>query len=139
MPKSIVLANGCFDMLHYGHLLHLEQAKAMGDELWVSITDDRHVLKGAGRPIYPEDHRLAMVRALRMVDKAFLVSSLIEAIDFAKPAILCKGTDYRQGLHEVHENYCKKRGIQICYTTTPKMSATEMIRIASGSERHQRF
>lgn len=127
-----VLANGCFDMLHYGHLVHLEAAKKMGDELWVSITDDRHVLKGAGRPIYPQEHRLALIKALRCVDHAFTTAGLLEALEFVKPSVLVKGIDYRGGLHEVHENYCKKRGIEIRYTTTPKLSATDFL---NGSKR----
>src|SRR5690349_7026622 len=116
-----------FDLLHLGHLRHLEQAKSWGDELWVSVTDDIHVNKGRGRPVYPQEHRTALLRALRCVDKVITVSGLIEAIDIAKPNILVKGTDYRQGLHDVHEKYCRDRGIEIRYTTTEKLSATEMI------------
>lgn len=125
--KIVVLANGVFDLLHYGHLIHLEAAKKMGDLLWVSITDDLHVNKGRGRPIYPQEHRLALVKALKCVDKAILVSSLTEAIDVVKPHILVKGTDYRNGLHDYHEKYCRDRGIRITYTDTPKLSAMEMI------------
>ena len=145
MARTIILANGCFDMLHIGHLRHLQAAKAMGDELWVSVTDDEHVLKGAGKPIWHDTDRKNLVKALKCVDRAFCVSGLIEAIDFtvsnAKGAkiILVKGIDYSQGLHEVHENYCKKLGIEIRYTTTEKLSATEMIKIASGTQRHQRL
>lgn len=124
---KIVLANGCFDMLHYGHLMHLEAAKKMGDILWVSVTDDVHVNKGAGRPVYPQEHRIALLKALRCVDKAIPVSGLIEAIDFVKPHILVKGIDYRDGLHDYHEKYCRDRGIEIRFTDTPKLSATDMI------------
>ena len=123
-----VLANGCWDLLHYGHLIHLEAARKMGDELWVSVTDDLHVNKGPGRPIYPQEQRLALIKALRCVDRAFTNSTLIEALEFAKPHILVKGIDYRQGLHEVHEKYCRQAGIEIRYTSTPKMSATDLIR-----------
>ena len=123
----VVLANGVFDLLHYGHLQHLQAAKKLGDILWVSITDDFHVNKGKGRPVYPQHHRLALIKALKCVDKAIVVSSLIEAIDFVKPHILVKGTDYRNGLHEIHEKYCADRGIRITFTDTPKLSATEMI------------
>ena len=142
MPKIIILANGCFDMFHIGHLQHLKAAKAMGDELWVCVTDDEHVLKGAGRPVYKDSHRRDILKALRCVDRAFCVSSLIEGIDFTisnangAKIILVKGIDYQAGLHEFHENYCKKRGIEIRYTSTPKLSATEMIRIASESKLH---
>lgn len=123
-----VLCNGCWDLLHYGHLIHLEAARKMGDELWVSVTDDLHVNKGPGRPIYPQEQRLALIKALRCVDRAFTNSTLIEALEFAKPQILVKGVDYRQGLHEVHEKYCRQAGIEIRYTSTPKMSATDLIR-----------
>ena len=122
-----VMANGVFDCLHYGHLIHLQAAKKLGDELWVSVTDDLHVNKGPGRPIYPLEHRIALLKGLRCVDKVIGVSGLLEALDIVKPSILVKGTDYRNGLHEVHEKYCAKHGIRITYTDTPKLSAAEMI------------
>ena len=122
-----MLCNGVWDLLHYGHLIHLEAARKMGDELWVSVTDDLHVNKGPGRPAYPQEQRLALIKALRCVDKAFTNSTLIEALEFAKPDILVKGIDYKEGLHEVHEKYCRQKGIEIRYTSTPKMSATELI------------
>lgn len=124
---TVVLANGVFDMLHIGHLWHLEAAKAMGDILWVSVTDDIHVMKGPGRPIYPQEHRAALVKGLRCVDKVITVSGLLEALEFVKPSILVKGTDYRNGLHDIHENYCRKHGIRIAYTDTPKLSAADMM------------
>lgn len=122
-----VLLNGCWDLIHVGHIWHIEQARKLGDELWVSVTDDLHVNKGPGRPVYPLEHRIAVLRALRCVDKVFGTSSLIEAIDFAKPHILVKGTDYRNGLHDIHEKYCADRGIRITFTDTPKLSATDFI------------
>lgn len=126
----VVLANGCWDLLHYGHLQHLEAAKKMGDVLWVSVTDDLHVNKGPGRPVYPQEHRAALVKALKCVDKVITVSGLMEALEFVKPSILVKGTDYRNGLAEYHEAYCKKHGIRIAFTDTPKLSAVEMINAA---------
>ena len=123
----VVLANGCWDLLHVGHLQHLEAAKKMGDILWVSVTDDLHVNKGPGRPVYPLEHRIALLKGLRCVDKVIGVSGLMEALEFVKPSILVKGTDYRNGLHEMHENYCRKHGIRIAFTDTPKLSATDML------------
>jgi rfaE bifunctional protein nucleotidyltransferase chain/domain len=132
--KKIVMANGVFDMLHYGHLLHLEAARKMGDILWVSVTDDLHVRKGPGRPIYPQEQRLALIKALRCVDKAITVSGLIEALEIIRPHILVKGIDYKDGLHDVHEKYCKEHMIEIRYTDTPKLSATEFIYEAKRSQ-----
>jgi len=103
--KKIVMCNGCFDLLHIGHLWHLEQARTMGDILWVSITDDEHVRKGPGRPVYSQEHRLALIKALRVVDKAITVSGLIEALEIIRPHVLVKGIDYKDGLHDVHEKY----------------------------------
>lgn len=125
--SKIIMANGCFDQLHIGHLWHLEAAKKMGDVLWVSITDDRHVSKGAGRPIYPQEHRLALVKALRCVDHAFTTAGLLEALDFVKPDILVKGMDYKAGLHDLHQKYCRNMGIEIRFTDTPKLSAMQLV------------
>lgn len=125
--KVIVLANGCWDLLHAGHLRHLLQARSMGTELWVSVTDDLHVLKGPGRPIYKQEDRLALIKGLRCVDKAFTCSGLIEALEFAMPNVLVKGVDYKGGLAEVHEKWCRNHGIEIRYTTTEKYSATQII------------
>lgn len=127
MKKRVVLANGVFDMLHIGHLLHLEAAKKLGDVLWVSVTADAKVGKGAGRPVYPQEHRLALVKALKCVDHAITVNGLIEAIDFVKPDVLVKGIDYAEGLHDMHTKYCRDRGIEIRFTDTPKYSATEFL------------
>lgn len=128
----VVLGNGVFDRLHVGHLWHLQAAKAMGDVLWVSVTDDVHVNKGPGRPIYPQEQRAELVKALKCVDKVITVSGLLEALNIVKPSILVKGIDYRAGLHDVHEAYCRKHGILIRYTDTPKLSADVMIREAAS-------
>ena len=134
--KKIVMANGVFDMLHYGHLIHLEAAKAMGDVLWVSITDDQHVRKGPGRPIYSQKERAFLVGALRCVDEVIIVKSLISALHIVRPDILCKGIDYQAGLDYEHETYCKQYGIEIRYTSTPKYSATQVIQRLSELQSH---
>ncbi len=131
--SCVILCNGVFDTLHVGHLWHLEAAREMGDELWVSVTDDANVNKGEGRPIHPQEHRLALIKALRVVNKAFTVSNMIEAIDraiaMARPnqVILVKGIDYSDGLHEYHEKYCRNHGVEIKYTKTEKLSTTQLI------------
>jgi rfaE bifunctional protein nucleotidyltransferase chain/domain len=96
--RRIVLANGCFDLLHVGHIRYLQEARRLGDVLFVGINSDRAVarLKGAGRPLMPADERVEMLSALRFVDHVVVfdddtADSLIRSI---KPHVHAKGTDY---------------------------------------------
>ena len=96
--RKIILTNGCFDVLHVGHVRYLEGAKKLGGFLVVAVNSDGSVrtLKGAGRPILPAEHRAQLVAALRCVDRVVVfeetdVSRLIETL---KPDIHAKGTDY---------------------------------------------
>lgn len=96
----IVLANGCFDLLHVGHIRYLEAARRLGDILVVGINSDEQVkgLKGANRPLMPENERAEIVAALRFVDLVTIfgeptVAELIRAI---RPDIHAKGTDYTE-------------------------------------------
>src|SRR5437762_8250819 len=68
--SRVVLANGCFDILHVGHLRYLEGARALGDVLVVAVNSDKsmRLIKDAGRPILGEDERVALISALRCVD-----------------------------------------------------------------------
>ena len=97
---TVVLANGCFDVLHAGHVRYLEGAKSIGDVLVVGINSDEQVatLKGAGRPLLPEAERAELVAALAAVDLVTIfneptVGELLLAI---KPDIHAKGTDYTE-------------------------------------------
>ena len=96
----IVLANGCFDVLHVGHVRYLEGAKALGDFLVVGINSDEQVAvqKGRGRPILPELERAEMIAALETVDLVIIfeeptVEKLLLALT---PDIHAKGTDYTE-------------------------------------------
>jgi rfaE bifunctional protein nucleotidyltransferase chain/domain len=96
--RRIVLANGCFDLLHVGHVRYLEAARALGDVLFVGINDDAAVarLKGPGRPLMPAAERAEVLSALRAVDHVVVfeddtADKLVAAI---RPAIHAKGTDY---------------------------------------------
>ena len=95
---SVALANGCFDVLHVGHVRYLEGAKAQADRLVVAINDDDSVrgLKGPGRPILPAGDRAELVSALRPVDYVIAFSGLDvnELLRILKPDVHCKGTDY---------------------------------------------
>jgi rfaE bifunctional protein nucleotidyltransferase chain/domain len=96
--RSIALANGCFDVLHVGHVRYLRGARAEADVLVVAVNGDASVrrLKGEGRPAMPEADRATVVAALRDVDHVVLfddddVSAVIRAL---RPDVHCKGTDY---------------------------------------------
>jgi D-glycero-beta-D-manno-heptose 1-phosphate adenylyltransferase len=96
----IVLANGCFDLLHVGHVRYLEEARRLGDVLFVGLNSDDAVsrLKGTGRPLMPADERAELLAALRAVDHVVVfdddtADALIRAI---KPDVHAKGTDYTE-------------------------------------------
>jgi rfaE bifunctional protein nucleotidyltransferase chain/domain len=96
--RSIAFANGCFDLLHVGHVRYLQGASKEADRLIVAVNDDASVasLKGAGRPILPADARAELVAAVRGVDYVVIfgdpnVERLLNAI---RPDVHCKGTDY---------------------------------------------
>ena len=97
---TIVLANGCFDVLHVGHIRYLAGAKALGDLLVVGINSDAQViaLKGPGRPILPESERAEIVAALEMVDLVTIFDEpTVEALLLAlRPDFHAKGTDYSE-------------------------------------------
>ncbi|MBS1795619.1 MAG: adenylyltransferase/cytidyltransferase family protein [Acidobacteria bacterium] len=94
----IVLANGCFDLFHVGHIRYLAGAKALGDRLLVGINSDEQVrkLKGDGRPFMPERERAEIVAALRFVDfvTIFDEPTVTELIRAVRPDFHAKGTDY---------------------------------------------
>ena len=96
--KKVVFTNGCFDILHIGHITYLAKARQLGDMLIVGLNNDVSVrrLKGAARPVNPETARAQLLASLLFVDVVILFEEdtplqLIEAI---KPDILTKGADY---------------------------------------------
>ena len=97
---TVVLANGCFDVLHAGHVRYLEAAKSIGDMLVVGINSDEQVatLKGAGRPLLPESERAEIVAALAAVDLVTIFNepTVAELLLAIKPDIHAKGTDYTE-------------------------------------------
>ena len=96
--KRIVLTNGCFDLLHVGHIRYLEKAKELGDILIVAINSDKSMrtLKGRRRPIVPAGERAEMIAALRCVDYVVIFNDLDprNLITRLKPDIHAKGGDY---------------------------------------------
>jgi D-glycero-beta-D-manno-heptose 1-phosphate adenylyltransferase len=98
--KNVVLANGCFDILHVGHLRYLQGARALGDVLVVAINSDKSMrsIKDSGRPILGQDERVELVSALRCVDYVVLFDEpdVSRVLDVLRPAIHAKGTDYTE-------------------------------------------
>ena len=98
--SRIVLANGCFDILHAGHVRYLEGAGALGNVLVVGINSDAQVarLKGAGRPILSERDRAELVASLQAVDLVTIYSepTVTELLLAIKPDVHAKGTDYTE-------------------------------------------
>ena len=98
--RRIVFANGCFDVLHVGHVRYLEAAKALGDLLIVGVNSDDQArkLKGGGRPLLPQDHRAEIIASLEAVDLVTIFSEpTVEQLLLAlKPDIHAKGTDYTE-------------------------------------------
>ena len=123
---KVVMPNGVFDLLHVGHVMYLEEAAKLG-RVGVAVTRDRFVNKGPGRPTNPEEHRLAVVKAIRWVDDAILVDGPIDAFNRIAPNIFIKGQDYIGKIQPQHLEECKRRGIEIVFTDTPIFSATKII------------
>src|SRR5207247_8810033 len=96
--RTIAFANGCFDVLHVGHVRYLQGAAAQADRLIVAVNDDRSVraLKGPGRPILVAADRSELVAALRGVDYVvgFGDRPVARLLALLKPDVHCKGTDY---------------------------------------------
>jgi rfaE bifunctional protein nucleotidyltransferase chain/domain len=96
--RRLVLTNGCFDLLHVGHVRYLEQARELGDVLAVAINGDESVraLKGAGRPLNSEADRAEVLAALECVDLVTIFPALraTRVIEAVRPAIYVKGGDY---------------------------------------------
>lgn len=104
--KRIVLTNGCFDILHVGHIRYLSQAKMLGDVLIVGVNSDEsvRVLKGSGHPIQPEQDRAEILSALEFVDFVLIFHEKApnRLIQELRPDIYVKGGDYK--LEEIPES-----------------------------------
>ena len=98
----VVLAHGCFDVLHSGHLLHLREARKLGDRLVVSITADEFIHKGPGRPIFDQYERAAALRELRCVDEVIIsyCGGPEASLRSVMPNIYVKGKEYEGRLKE---------------------------------------
>lgn len=94
--KTVVHCHGCFDVVHPGHIHHLQHARSLGDVLVVSVSADAHVNKGVSRPLIPDDLRAASLAALECVDLVHLndYPTAVELLEQLKPDIFVKGREY---------------------------------------------
>ena len=136
--RRLAFANGCFDLLHVGHVRYLQSAAAEADRLIVAINDDDSVrtLKGEGRPVLAAAHRAELVAALRGVDYVVIfpeptVGPLLEAL---KPDVHCKGTDYTPDTVP-ERDIVKGYGGRVAIVGDPKYHSTRdlLARIGHGS------
>ena len=95
--KKIVLCHGVFDLLHVGHIKHLKKAREKGDKLVVTITPDKYINKGPGRPVFNEVLRSEALAAIDDVDYVAIneTPTAVYPIKILKPNIYCKGKDYK--------------------------------------------
>jgi rfaE bifunctional protein nucleotidyltransferase chain/domain len=98
--RTVVFANGCFDLIHVGHIRYLQGARALGDILILALNGDRSVrmLKGEGRPLMPAEERAEIMAALECVDYVTIFEDLtVDGLLLAlRPAVHAKGTDYTE-------------------------------------------
>ena len=130
--KSIAFANGCFDVLHVGHIRYLQDAARVADVLVVGVNGDSSVrkLKGEGRPVMPEDERAEIISAIRGVTYVtiFHEESPSQLLQTLRPDFQCKGTDYTADSVPEAE-IVKAYGGKVVIVGDPKdHSTTEMLR-----------
>ena len=124
---KVVLANGCFDVLHYGHYRHLLAASKMGDFLCVAVTHDDFVNKGTDRPYYDQPRRAFMVSQLRCVGEVMVAKNVVEAFERYKPQIWALGKEYDGNVRQEHLDYCRSNGIEIRFTDEERDSSSNVI------------
>ena len=138
--RTIAFANGCFDVLHVGHVRYLEGARGEADVLVVGVNGDASVrrLKGEGRPVLPEADRALLVAAVRAVDHVVVfpdddVSRLLLAL---RPDVHCKGTDYTPDTVP-EKGVVRSYGGRVAIVGDPKRHDTRVLldRIRAGGER----
>lgn len=135
--SRVVLANGCFDVLHVGHVRYLAGARELGDVLVVGVNSDEQVvrLKGPGRPVLPAQERAEIVAALESVTyvTVFDEPTVTELLLVLKPDVHAKGTDYTE--ETVPErNVVRSYGGQVAIVGDPKDHSTSAILARLGGE-----
>ena len=141
--QKVVFTNGCFDLLHPGHVGYLEQARSMGDVLIVGVNTDASLArleKGPGRPVTPEGDRARVLAALACVDRVVLFGedTPLELITALQPDILVKGGDYALSEIVGREVVEARGGRVLALPFVPGYSTTELLKkICKEPQRHR--
>ncbi|MBQ8945548.1 MAG: adenylyltransferase/cytidyltransferase family protein [Lachnospiraceae bacterium] len=138
--KVIVLCHGVFDLVHPGHIAHLEQAKNMGDILVVSVTAAQYVRKGPGRPYFDDEQRMKFLSQISCIDYVILSNeyTVQDIVDVVKPDLYVKGSEYARDEDDITGNISKERawvekyGGRLVFTGGPVFSSTKLINNALG-------
>lgn len=133
--QTVVQAHGAFDLLHLGHVRHLEAARKLGDMLIVTVTADRFVNKGPGRPVFNAELRAEMLATLEYVDWVAIndAADAVSAIERIRPSIYIKGQDYQNpegditGKISLEREAVEASGGRIHFTDEVTFSSTELI------------
>jgi D-beta-D-heptose 7-phosphate kinase/D-beta-D-heptose 1-phosphate adenosyltransferase len=129
--KKVAITNGCFDILHVGHVRYLKEAKKQGDILVLALNSDKSVqaIKGLQRPIVPQEERADLLAALESVDYVtiFEEPTPAELIDYIQPDILVKGGDWKEDQLAGRETVKKRGGHVAIIPIVPGASTTNII------------
>ena len=139
--KRVVLCHGVFDLLHIGHIRHLNEAKKLGEILIVSVTSDPYVNKGPNRPMFKDYLRLEAIASLKFVDYVVLSnsSSSVDIIKKIKPNFYCKGNEYQFKENDItnkiveEERVVKKFGGKLVFTNEVTFSSSNIINKVSDT------
>lgn len=136
--KKVALCHGVFDLIHPGHIVHFEQAKKMGDVLVVSITSEKFVRKGPGRPYFNDEMRMKFLEAIEYIDyvmlsEGYTVDDIVEVVE---PDIYVKGEEYKRAKDDItgkiseEQAIVEQHGGKIQFTSGQVFSSTKLINTA---------
>jgi D-beta-D-heptose 7-phosphate kinase/D-beta-D-heptose 1-phosphate adenosyltransferase len=114
---KLVLAVGCFDCLHPGHIAHLTAARKLGHQLWVGLTVDEVVNKGKGRPVFPWAERCAMLQSLRVVSQVVANVNAVDTVARVRPNVYVKGLEYAD-IEIPEREVCERMDIKLVFLNT---------------------
>ncbi len=134
--RRVVLCHGCFDLLHIGHIRHFAEARSFGEVVVVTITPDRFVHKGPGRPAFPAELRAEAVAALSAVDRVAINRwpTAVETLELLHPAVFCKGWEFHDegsdptGKIDLEREAAEALGVEIRFTDDLVFRSSELLR-----------